>query len=205
MMDVGIRGALNLWLKALVINMLGLTWGSSKSGDDEIWQIVPEESGRGGHNNDAGGVPLNQPNSYKKVERKKQKKIKKRNWSKKGDYVAPIIIPATGQQPILSWLKFLKCWEKWLRLRLIRNWDLMCHKHNICYKRTNAMFVRRTLSTLESWARTSTVKEWSTIAFKRRSCPRASSTTIRWSSTALSLLTLMSRSLSPLKTLCQDK
>ena len=48
---------------------------------------------------------MNQPNSYKKVERKKQKKRKKRNWSKKGDYVAPIIIPATGQQPILSWLK----------------------------------------------------------------------------------------------------
>ena len=45
--------------------------------------------------NDAGGVPLNRPNSYKKVERKKQKKIKKRYWSKKGDYFAPI----------MSWLK----------------------------------------------------------------------------------------------------
>ena len=34
---------------------------------------------------------MNRPNSYKKVERKKQKKIKKRYWSKKGDYFAPIM------------------------------------------------------------------------------------------------------------------
>ena len=55
--------------------------------------------------NDAGGVPLNRPNSYKKVERKKQKKLKKRNWSKKGDYVAPIIIPATPNSELAKMLK----------------------------------------------------------------------------------------------------
>ena len=67
--------------------------------------------------NDAGGVPLNRPNSYKKVERKKQKKIKKRNWSKKGDYVAPIIIPATPNSELAKMLREVAETEKDKRLR----------------------------------------------------------------------------------------
>ena len=36
---------------------------------------------------------------------KKQKKIKKRNWSKKGDYVAPIIVPATTNSELAKMLR----------------------------------------------------------------------------------------------------
>ena len=45
--------------------------------------------------NDAGDVPLNRPKGYKKLERRKMKKNKKKNWSSKNGYVAPIIVPST--------------------------------------------------------------------------------------------------------------
>ena len=42
-----------------------------------------------------GECPLNRPPEYKKVERKKAKVQKKKNWGTKGGYIAPIIVPAT--------------------------------------------------------------------------------------------------------------
>ena len=45
---------------------------------------------------DAEGVqPLNRPIGYKKIERRKEKKLKKRAWGTRGGHVAPIIVPAT--------------------------------------------------------------------------------------------------------------
>ena len=45
---------------------------------------------------DADGVqPLNRPIGYMKIERRKQKKLKKRSWGTRGGHVAPIIVPAT--------------------------------------------------------------------------------------------------------------
>ena len=37
---------------------------------------------------EAGGVPLNRPNSYQRVERRREKQLKKKNWNKKGGYGA---------------------------------------------------------------------------------------------------------------------
>ena len=43
----------------------------------------------------AGEVPLNRPAGYRKLERRKEKKEKKKNWSSKGGYLAPIIVQST--------------------------------------------------------------------------------------------------------------
>ena len=43
----------------------------------------------------SGEVPLNRPTGYKRVERKKDKIRKKKEWSTKGGFTAPLIIPAT--------------------------------------------------------------------------------------------------------------
>ena len=45
--------------------------------------------------NDEGVTPLNRPKGYQKLERRKDKHLKRRNWSQKGGHVAPIIIPST--------------------------------------------------------------------------------------------------------------
>ena len=45
--------------------------------------------------NDEGITPLNRPKGYRKLERRKEKHQKKRNWSQKGGHVAPIIVPST--------------------------------------------------------------------------------------------------------------
>ena len=37
----------------------------------------------------------NWPPGFRKIERRKEKQIKKKNWSTKGGYVAPIIVPST--------------------------------------------------------------------------------------------------------------
>ena len=42
-----------------------------------------------------GKVPLNRPRGYKKAERRKEKRMKKRNWGTKGGHIAPIIVPST--------------------------------------------------------------------------------------------------------------
>ena len=44
------------------------------------------------HDNDTGVSPLNRPKGYRKLERRKEKK---KNWTTKGGYCAPIIVPAT--------------------------------------------------------------------------------------------------------------
>ena len=44
---------------------------------------------------EAGERPLNRPAGYRKVQRRKEKKQKKKNWGTKGGYLAPIIVPAT--------------------------------------------------------------------------------------------------------------
>ena len=43
----------------------------------------------------AGEVPLNRPAGYRKLERRKEKKEKKKNWSSKGGNLAPIIVQST--------------------------------------------------------------------------------------------------------------
>ena len=45
--------------------------------------------------NDEGITPLNRPKGYRKLERRKEKHQKKRNWSQKGGHVAPIKVPST--------------------------------------------------------------------------------------------------------------
>ena len=45
--------------------------------------------------NNEGITPLNRPKGYRKLERRKEKHQKKRNWSQKGGHVAPIIVPST--------------------------------------------------------------------------------------------------------------
>ena len=45
--------------------------------------------------NDSGVVPLNRPKGYKKLERRNEKKWKRRNWANKGGDCTPIIVPST--------------------------------------------------------------------------------------------------------------
>ena len=52
-----------------------------------------------------GECPLNRPSGYRKVERKKEKLHKKKNWSIKGGYIAPIIVPATPNGELARMLK----------------------------------------------------------------------------------------------------
>ena len=40
-------------------------------------------------------MPLNRPKGYKKVERMSEKADKRKSWSRKGGFVAPIIVPST--------------------------------------------------------------------------------------------------------------
>ena len=44
---------------------------------------------------EARGAPMNRPSDFQRVERRKAKQHKKKNWNKKGGYGAPIIVPAT--------------------------------------------------------------------------------------------------------------
>ena len=45
--------------------------------------------------NDEGVTPLNRPREYMRLERRKAKKEKKKSWSTKGGYLAPVIVPST--------------------------------------------------------------------------------------------------------------
>ena len=56
-------------------------------------------------NDDKNGVsPMNRPTGYNLVERKKQKKLKKKNWYAKGGYTAPLFVPATPDSELAKWL-----------------------------------------------------------------------------------------------------
>ena len=54
---------------------------------------------------ESGGVPLNRPNSYRKVERRKEKTLRKKNWNKKGGHTAPIMVPATPNSELAKILR----------------------------------------------------------------------------------------------------
>ena len=54
---------------------------------------------------EAGGIPLNRASSYQRVERRREKQKKKKNWNKKGGYGAPIIVPATPNSELASMLR----------------------------------------------------------------------------------------------------
>ena len=59
-----------------------------------------------------GVCPLNRPPGYKKVERKRQKVHKKKNWATKDGCIAPIIIPATPDSELAQMLKEVADSEK---------------------------------------------------------------------------------------------
>ena len=52
-----------------------------------------------------GVCPLNRPVGYRKFERRKEKAQKKRNWSTKGGFLAPIIVPATPNGQLAKMIK----------------------------------------------------------------------------------------------------
>ena len=66
-------------------------------------------------------TPLNRPSGYKKVERRREKKKKKRNWTG-GDYIAPIIVPATPNSELAKRLQKVANEESdWkIRLRVVQ-------------------------------------------------------------------------------------
>ena len=66
---------------------------------------------------DEGCEPLNRGNAYKKVERMKAKRVKKKNWNKKGGYGAPIIIPSTPNSELAKMLREIADQEKDKKLR----------------------------------------------------------------------------------------
>ena len=78
--------------------------------------------------NDSGEVPLNRPKGYKKLERRKLKKQKKRNWSSKGGYVAPIIIPSTPGGKLLKMLKKVAESEPELRFNFVEKGGITIEK-----------------------------------------------------------------------------
>ena len=60
-----------------------------------------------------GVCPINRPAGYEKIKRKKEKVWRKKNWSTKGGYIAPIIVPATPNGELARMIK------KLLRLTMI--------------------------------------------------------------------------------------
>ena len=71
---------------------------------------------------DENGIrPIYRPSNWNIVERRKEKTKKKRNWSSKGGYIAPIIIPATPNGELASMLQKVvdeEC-DKKLRFKVI--------------------------------------------------------------------------------------
>ena len=52
-----------------------------------------------------GVCPINRPAGYEKIKRKKEKVWRKKNWSTKGGYIAPIIVPATPNGELARMMK----------------------------------------------------------------------------------------------------
>ena len=67
---------------------------------------------------DRGERPLNRPTGYRKVERKREKKLKKRNWFARSGYAAPVVIPATPGSVLLHRMRAVADKEKNPKLRL---------------------------------------------------------------------------------------
>ena len=78
--------------------------------------------------NDAGEVPLNRPKGYKKIQRRKEKRRKKRNWSSKGGYVAPIIIQSTPDARLLKMMKQVAETEPELKFNIIEKGGITVEK-----------------------------------------------------------------------------
>ena len=49
--------------------------------------------------------PLNRPKEDKKIERIKDKRMRKQTWATKGGCIAPIIIPPTPNSELLNMLR----------------------------------------------------------------------------------------------------
>ena len=75
-------------------------------------------------------TPLNRPSGYKKVERRREKKKKKRNWTG-GDYIAPIIVPATPNSELAKRLQKVANEESdgKIRLRVVERGGKSVEKH----------------------------------------------------------------------------
>ena len=67
---------------------------------------------------EAGLNPLNRPKDFKKIERRKAKKMKKNQWSKKGGYAAPVIVPSTPGGQLAKMLKEVANEEKDMGIKL---------------------------------------------------------------------------------------
>ena len=78
--------------------------------------------------NYAGEVPLNRPKGYKKIQRRKEKRRKKRNWSSKGGYVAPIIIQSTPDARLLKMIKQVAETEPELKFNIIEKGGITVEK-----------------------------------------------------------------------------
>ena len=59
-----------------------------------------------------GECPLNRPSGYRKIERRKEKIRKKKDWGTKGGYIAPIIVPATPDGELAKMLRSVAEKEK---------------------------------------------------------------------------------------------
>ena len=70
---------------------------------------------------DAGEKPMNRPTGYKKAERRREKRIKKRNWSTKGGYIAPIIIPTAPNSGLAKVLRGIaeECAEANIKFKVV--------------------------------------------------------------------------------------
>ena len=67
---------------------------------------------------DDGIKPLNRPRGFQKIERRKGKHLKKKDWGKKGGYAAPIIIPSTPDGILAKMLRQIADSEATPNLRL---------------------------------------------------------------------------------------
>ena len=80
------------------------------------------------HDNDTGVSPLNRPKGYRKLERRKEKKEKKKNWTTKGGYCAPIIVPATPGGVLCKMLQEIADAEPNIKFKVVEKGGLTLEK-----------------------------------------------------------------------------
>ena len=78
--------------------------------------------------NDDNIEPLNRPKDYKKIERRKEKKQKKKYWSSKGKYSAPIIIPSTPGGVLHKMLKEVAESEPDIKFKIVEKGGIALEK-----------------------------------------------------------------------------